>query len=376
MNRTVGIIGGGQLARMTHQAAIALGIDVVVLCPEPDEPAVRAGARWCPGVPDDLEDLRRLAESVDVVTLEHEATPPELLDELVALGHRVAPGSKAARLGRDKAAARAALAPRGVPVAPWVVADDHATVEAFGRRHGWPLVLKAPSGGYDGRGVWMAPTPADARRILADVARPLLVEPHLAFRHELAVLVVRSGRGESVAYPPVETVQRRGTCAEVFVPASAPEIRNAQARRLAVTIAEQIDLVGTMAVELFETPDGLLLNELAVRPHNSAHLTIEACATSQFENHLRAVAGLPLGATDLVVPAAAMANVLGRPDGSDPFAQLARALSVPGARVHCYAKDARPSRKLGHITAVAPSVAEARATTARALGALAPGQAA
>ncbi len=190
------------------------------------------------------------------------------------------------------------------------------------------------------------------------------------------MLVVRSTTGETVAYPPVETVQRDGQCAEVFVPASVPEIRNAQARSLAVNIAEAVGLVGAMAVELFETSEGLLLNELAVRPHNSGHLTIEASTTSQFENHLRAVLGLPLGATDLAVPAAAMANVVGTADGSDPFARMAHALAVPGARVHCYAKAARPNRKLGHITATADTVAEARAITARALGAMATGRAA
>jgi 5-(carboxyamino)imidazole ribonucleotide synthase len=373
---TVGIIGGGQLARMTHQAAIALGVDVVVLCPEPNEPAVAAGARHLAGRPERLADLIALAEQVDVVTVDHEQTPASHLAHLAELGHRVAPGAQAARLGQDKAEARVVLADHGIPTAPWITTEDPAAIDVFGVRHGWPLVLKAPTGGYDGRGVWMATSSAEARRVLAKVGGELLVEPTIAFRHELSVLVVRSTTGETVAYPPVETVQRDGQCAEVFVPAAVPEIRNAQARSLAVNIAEAVELVGAMAVELFETSEGLLLNELAVRPHNSGHLTIESCTTSQFENHLRAVLGLPLGATDLVVPAAAMANVVGTADGSDPFARMAHALAVPGARVHCYAKQARPNRKLGHITATGPTVAAARAITGRALGAMAAGRAA
>ena len=374
LSTTVGIIGGGQLARMTHQAAISLDIDVIVLCPHDDAPAVRAGATHCPGQFDHLPDLIRLAEQVDVVTLDHEQTPAELLAKLAALGHDVAPSATAARLGQDKTEARVVLARYGIPMAPWIQTDDPEAVDAFGDKHGWPLVLKRPTGGYDGRAVWIANDLAEASHVLDQErgvgAVELLIEPVVPFRHELSVLVVRSATGEVVAYPPVETVQRDGQCAEVFVPASIPELRHAQARHLAVTIADAVDLVGIMAVELFETSDGLLLNELAVRPHNSGHLTIEACTTSQFENHLRAIVGLPLGATDLVVPAAVMVNILGPADGTDPFCRIDHALAVPGARVHRYSKTARANRKLGHITATGPSVAEARLTANRALEAL------
>ena len=386
LSTTVGIIGGGQLARMTHQAAIGLGIDVIVLCPHDDAPAVRSGATHCPGRPDHLPDLIRLAEQVDVVTLDHEQTPAELLARLAALGHDVAPSATAARLGQDKTEARVVLARHGIAMAPWIQTDDLEAVDAFGDHHGWPLVLKRPTGGYDGRAVWIANDLAEASHVLDQVrgldqergvgAVELLFEPVVPFRHELSVLVVRSATGEVVAYPPLETVQRDGQCAEVFVPASIPELRHAQARHLAVTIAEAVDLVGIMAVELFETSDGLLLNELAVRPHNSGHLTIEACTTSQFENHLRAVVGMPLGATDLVVPAAVMVNILGPADGTDPFRRIDHALAVPGARVHRYSKTACAKRKLGHITATGPSVAEARITANRALAALSPEQAA
>jgi len=367
---TVGIVGAGQLARMTQQAAISLGVEVVVLGEGSQAPAVRAGATLCPGRPDRLADLIRLADMVDVVTLEHEQTPADLLERLAALGYRVAPGAVAARLGQDKAEARAVLAASGIPVAPWVLTGDLAAIDAFGARHGWPLFLKSPTGGYDGRGVWKVRSPGEAAHLVRDSDRDFLVEPMIPIRHELSVLVVRSTRGEVAAYPAVETVQRDGQCHEVFVPASVPARTADAAHQLALRIADLVDLVGTMAVELFVTGEGLVFNELAVRPHNSGHLSIEACTTSQFENHLRATIGLPLGAPDLRVPAAAMVNVVGGPDGSDPFERLACGLAVPGASLHRYGKEARPSRKLGHVTATGSTVTIARTTAARAVAAL------
>lgn len=366
---TIGIIGGGQLARMTQQAAIALGIQVLVLDDDPGAPAAAAGAEQLLGRPDRLADLLGLAARCDVVTVDHERTPAALLATLAQRGHRVAPGAAAARLGQDKAEARAVLGDHGVPLAPWRLATTGDELDAFAELHGWPLVLKAPTGGYDGRGVWIAPDRAAGEQVLAH-GRPVLVEPHLPFRHELAVLVARSWSGEVVAYPPVETVQRDGQCHEVLLPAAVPVRVATEARQLAVRIAEAVELVGVMAVELFVLDDRLLLNELAVRPHNSAHLTIEACATSQFENHLRAVLDLPLGATDPIVAAACMVNVLGPPDGSDPFADLHRALAVPGAHVHRYGKEPRPARKVGHVTATGRDLPEARALAARAADAL------
>jgi 5-(carboxyamino)imidazole ribonucleotide synthase len=344
---------------MTHQAAISLGVEVVVLCEDADAPAVAAGARHVAGRPDDLDDLRCLASQVDVTTLDHERTPTAALRRLGELGHVVAPGPVAAALGRDKAEARRVLAPLGVPVAPWTLADDPAAVEAFAASHGRRLVLKRPSGGYDGRGVWIVDDPAAAAEVVAAVGE-VLVEPFLAFTRELAVLVVRSGAGEVVAYPVLETVQVDGRCDEVFLPSDVrPDLAEA-ARALAVTVADAIGLVGVMAVELFVAGDRLLLNELALRPHNSGHVTMEACATSQFENLVRAVMGMPLGSTELRVPAACMANVTGPPDGSDPFADVAAALAVPGVSLHRYAKAPRPGRKLGHLTATGVDLADVR----------------
>lgn len=387
MNRidrpTVGIVGGGQLAQMLHQAAISLDVATVVLAPGADAPAVRAGARHLIGRHDRMDDLLALARCCDVVTLDHEHVPTELLAELAASGHAVAPGPAVAAVGRDKALAREHL-DHLVPVAPWrrvgAAGPDGAVAEvaSFAGDHGWPVVLKATTGGYDGRGVTVVRSPGEARRALAAMApAPLLVEAHVRCAHELAVLVVRSGRGEVATYPAVETVQRDGCCQEVLVPAPVDPELAARAERLARTVADQVGLVGVMAVELFATQHGeLLLNELATRPHNSGHLTIEACATSQFENHLRAVLGLPLGSPELRVPAAAMANVVAGPDGRDPFERLAEALSVPGASVHRYGKAPRPGRKLGHITAVGPTPEAALAIATGARRALEPRRAA
>lgn len=370
---TVGIIGGGQLARMTHQAAIGLGVEVWVLCPDAGEPAVRAGARHVPGSPDRYEDLVRLAERCDAITLDHEQTPPEHLERLAREGHRVAPGAPAARLGRDKAEARAVLAPHGIPTAPWTMASDAGALVAFGEQVGWPVIAKRPSGGYDGRGVWAVDGPEQAHAAFDGVEGPLLAEARIAFTHELAVMVVRGDDGDTRTYPPFETVQVDGQCHEVFTPASVSADDEREARRIAIAIAEVVGLVGVMAVELFVTSDGLLLNELAVRPHNSGHLTIEACTASQFENQVRAALGLPLGSTDLEFPGAAMMNIVGPDDGHDPFGDLAPALAIPGAHVHSYQKAARPKRKIGHITATGPTVDEARSTASRAASALTAG---
>jgi len=368
---TVGVVGGGQLARMMVQAAIPLGIDVVVLCDDPRAPAVAAGARHCLGRTDHLPDLLQLAGACDVVTLDHERTPAALLAALAEQGHRVAPGARAAGLGQDKVAARSALASIGVAIAPWALVEDREGIFAFGARHGWPLVIKTPSGGYDGRGVWTATSPLGVDQVLRQAAAPLLVEPRLDFSHELSVMVVRSWTGETATYAPFETVQHDGQCHEVMLPARVPAALADEARHLAITVAEAVELVGAMAVELFVLDGALILNELAVRPHNSAHLTIEACETSQFENHLRAVLGLPLGATDATAPAAAMVNIVGPGDGSDPFTDMERALRVRGAHVHRYGKTPRADRKLGHVTATGTTLDAARATARRAADAIA-----
>jgi 5-(carboxyamino)imidazole ribonucleotide synthase len=346
----VGMVGAGQLARMCQQAAIGLGIELTVLAGSADEPAVLAGARFEEGSPEEIADLRRLASRVDVITFDHEQVEPDLLVELEAEGVNLAPGSAAKLHAQDKLHARRSLAGRGFPMPDFAEASSIGEFDQFAAVHGWPVVAKAPRGGYDGRGVWMLDSRRQAAELIAEAGGPFLLEAMLDIDMEIAVMVARSASGELAAYPVVETVQREAMCREVIAPAEIPSKLADAATRMATDIARRIRLVGVMAVELFVTPDGLLLNELALRPHNSGHYSIEGCVTSQFEQHLRAVLDLPLGDTSLSAPSVATVNVVGGESGDGPESRLAGALGVPGVHVHLYGKQTRPGRKLGHVT--------------------------
>lgn len=357
----VAVIGAGQLARMSQQAAIALDIELRVLSQEHDAPAVRAGATHVPGSWEDEHDLDAVAAGCDVVTFDHELAPPELLERL-AQRAVVRPSPQAMLLTQDKLHARRTLAGARIDVPAYAAVSDVADVETFAAAHGWPVVLKARSGGYDGRGVWVVEdrhAAAATCRSAGEAGVRLLVEEHVAIEQELAVLVARTPSGATAAYPVLATHQHDGICRHVSVPAAIPATQAAAATRLAIAIADGAAVEGLMAVELFLAQGELLVNELALRPHNSGHLTIDACTTSQFEQHLRALLDWPLGETQLLAPAAAMVNVLGPADGSDPAGRLARALAIPQARVHLYGKLARPGRKLGHVTALGATVDEA-----------------
>jgi 5-(carboxyamino)imidazole ribonucleotide synthase len=356
------MVGAGQLARMTYQAAIALGVELRVLATDAGDAAVRAGAPHAVGSAASLADLRAFAARADVLTFDHERVPPEHLAALEAEGVRLAPGAAPKLLAQDKLVARRRLRELGFPVPPFALASTRWEVEEFGAEHGWPLIAKAPRGGYDGQGVQELPAPCRP-------AAPLLLEPRLELERELAVLVARAPGGESVAYPVAETVQHEAMCREIVVPAPIPDALAAEATGLATAVTEAIGATGVVAVELFVTRDGLLVNELALRPHNSGHYTIEGCVTSQFEQHLRAVLDLPLGSAALVARAVATVNVVGPADGSDPAERLAAALAVPGAHVHLYGKAPRPGRKLGHVTVCGddPEPTRAAARTAAAL---------
>ncbi len=356
---TVGMIGGGQLSRMTQQAAISLGVDLHVLAFHDDEPAIRAGATMHEGSHLDAEAVSALAAATTVITLDHEQTPTETLAALVDAGHAVHPRPSASEYAKDKAFARCQFAAWGLPIPAFEVIDANAdAANAFGDNHGWPIVLKAPTGGYDGRGVaFIDSADALATDTLAQNTPTWLLEAAVPIAMEIAVLVARRPSGDSVTYPVVETVQEAGMCRELVLPARIDTDLAEAAAALAVDIADRIDVTGIMAVELFVTHDGqLLINELATRPHNSGHITMEACRTSQFENHLRAVLDWPLGSTQLVAPAAATVNVVGI-DESDSFAAtLPLALEDPTVHVHLYEKGSRPERKLGHVTALADDV--------------------
>lgn len=357
MTPTIGVVGGGQLARMMLPAAARLGVRLVFLARRGDAVA----AVWpdvVEGEPD-ADGLRRLAERVDVITVEHELVDLDTLRALAGEGLAVRPSADTLEVAVDKVRQREVLGAAGVPLAPWTLTGDLAVVETFAAEHGWPLVLKRPRGGYDGRGVWMVDDPAAARAVLDEVGgADLLVEPRIALTGELAVLVARRPGGEMAVYEPVETVQVDAMCREVLQPPRVSAVAAERAHDIGVRVAETIDLVGMLSVELFVSGDDVLLNELAARPHNAGHLTIEAAATSQFENHLRAVADLPLGDTRARGPAA-MVNVVG--GAVDPLERLPAALHAePSAAVHLYGKDYRPGRKLGHVTVTGPDLDRAR----------------
>ncbi|MEU4742721.1 5-(carboxyamino)imidazole ribonucleotide synthase [Actinosynnema sp. NPDC023658] len=350
----VGMIGGGQLARMTHQAAIPLGQSLRVLAESDSDPAALVARDVELGRHTDLDALRAFAKSCDVVTFDHEHVPQEHLHALVADGVKVFPGPDALVHAQDKLVMRVRLAEMGAPVPPFTAVEDAADVLRFGAEHGWPCVLKAVRGGYDGRGVWMLNTPQSAQRVVPELlaaGTPLMVEQCVPMRRELSALVARSPFGQGASWPLVQTVQQEGICVEVLAP--APDAPAEQAQELALRIADELGVVGLLAVELFDTEDGLVVNELAMRPHNSGHWTIEGARTSQFEQHLRAVLDYPLGATDLVAPAVVMANVLGAssPPEMGPDERLHHLFArFPDAHVHLYGKTERPGRKIGHVT--------------------------
>lgn len=350
----VGIVGGGQLARMLYQAAIPLGVDVRILTDTPHDGVARVARDVEVADRHDADALRRFARTCDVLTFDHEHVDPHLLAELEADGVVVRPGARAMAVATDKLAQRALFAELGLPVAPYTPAADLGEVARTWRDRGEPVVVKTARGGYDGRGVWVVTDGDDLAELrAADPPGPFVVEPLLDLELELATLVARGADGTTVHYPVVRTHQEDGMCRSVEAPAAIPDGMAAAAGAIACLAADALDLVGILAVELFVVDGRPLLNELAPRTHNSGHYTIEACATSQFENHLRAVLGLPLGPADLVVPACAMANLVGRAPGLEELA------SYPAhATVHRYGKADRPGRKVGHVTVCGDDPAE------------------
>lgn len=369
--RVVGIVGAGQLARMTCQAAVALDIDVHLLADRTDDPAAGLAARVVYGPPSPA-GLARLAERATVVTFEHERAHPDDVAALAAAGHLVRPGDRTLRVAVDKVVQRRAFAAAGLPVPPFEVVVDGAALARFGEEHGWPVVAKLPTGGYDGRGVWTVGSAAEGERLLGEVGRAVLLEPALDLDAELAVVVCRRPGGEAVTYPVAQTIQRDGICHRVISPAPLPEDLTARAAELGRRVAAETGAVGILAVELFVVGGELLVNEIAARPHNSGHLTIEASASSQFENHLRGVLDLPLGSTTPRAPLAMMANVLGPADLTDPRDRLPDALAVEGAHIHLYGKTPVAGRKLGHVTVLGDDAAVLEERLDRAIRLLAP----
>ena len=349
----VGMVGGGQLARMTAAAAIGLGATFRVLSESENESAALVARDVTIGSHRSLSDITAFAGKCDVITFDHEHVPAEILVKLESDGVLVRPGSGALKYTQDKLAMRERLSALGIPCPRFAPVASTADVEAFTGGAG-KVVLKAVSGGYDGKGVWVCESSAEVEDVLAH-GIPLMAEEFVPFRRELAALVARSPSGQGAAYPIVQTVQVDGICREVIAPAPGllPDLA-VEAEAMALKIAAELGVTGLLAVELFETDrGGLLVNELAMRPHNSGHWTIEGARTSQFEQHLRAVLDLPLGSC--APPEGTftvMANLLG---GTDPdvFDRYLHVMAAdPAVKVHFYGKEVRPGRKIGHVTIV------------------------
>jgi 5-(carboxyamino)imidazole ribonucleotide synthase len=368
----VGIIGGGQLARMMYQASIALGIEVRLLAEAPDVSAAGAVHDVTVGDYTDPSTVRAFAKGCDAVTFDHEHVPGGLLRDLEADGVVVRPGPQALLHAQDKAVMRERLSALGLPCPAYRVVPDAAALTVFGDEQGWPVIAKTSRGGYDGKGVWKLEGPDDAAQPFADLAPGVQVvaEEYVDFARELSALVVRSPSGQAVAYPVSESVQRNGVCVETVTP--APDLQPEQAvaaELLALTVAHELEVVGLLAVELMQRRDGsVVVNELAMRPHNTGHWTIDGAHTSQFENHLRAVLDLPLGDPTARAPWTVMANVLGGTVEDLPSALLHCFARDRRLRAHLYGKQVRPGRKVGHVTTYGDDLAETRKRARHAAG--------
>jgi 5-(carboxyamino)imidazole ribonucleotide synthase len=371
----VGIVGGGQLARMMYEASIGLGIRVALLAEGPDVSAAQVVHDVTVGDYTDHDTLRAFAGRVDVITFDHEHVPTGLLRDLEAAGTAVRPGPDALVHAQDKVVMRDRLSAAGIPCPAYRVVADADALRAFGDETGWPVIAKTSRGGYDGKGVWKIDDPVGADEPFAALGgltagAEILAEEYVDFARELSALVVRAPSGQAVAYPVTESVQRDGICVETTTPAPGlTEEQAVAAEALALQVAGELGVVGVLAVELMERREGtVVVNELAMRPHNTGHWSIDGAHTSQFENHLRAVLDLPLGDPGTREDWTVMANVLGGGEPDLPSTLLHCFARDRRLRVQLYGKEVKPGRKVGHVTTYGDDLVEVRRRARHAAG--------
>lgn len=367
--KTIGIIGGGQLGRMLTLAALPLGFKVVVVNPSAGSPAAQVGAEEIVADLYDPKALQELAERSDYITIEIEHLDVDAIDSIAKLGTPVNPAPSIIRIIQDKFAQKKFLAAAGIPVAPFVaIESEKDAIEALEKFDG-KMLLKTRLGAYDGRGNMVVASAADIKQAFKRFdGTPLYAEAFIPFERELAVMVARSMRDEIALYPIVQTIHERNICIEVLAPAPVSDDIHKRAAAIANSVAELLQGAGTFGIEMFLTKTGdILINEIAPRVHNSGHYTTEASRTSQFEQHVRAISDLPLGDTSMVVPAAVMVNILGEHDRPTIITGLEDSLSIPATSVHLYGKfPTKIDRKMGHITATASTIEEARKNARKA----------
>jgi len=349
----VGFIGAGQLARMSAAPAIALDLRLAVLANHPEDGAAQVIPDVLIGNPDDPDAVEALARHCDVVTFDHELVDTALLENLESRGFAMRPSSSVMRLSQSKRMQRERFHELGLPAPTFLVVTDRTPVADFADRVGFPLIVKADRGGYDGRGVWSVDDRLGLDTLLDELADPgitPILEEQVTLERELAMQIARSPSGEMRTYPLVETVQADGMLRELIAPAPDADGLQDLARQIVETIAADSGVVGLLAVEFFQSNGTLLINEIATRPHNSGHYSIEGARTSQFEQHLRAVLDLPLGSTESITRWAVTENIVGAPVGDLTRAQIERTMALDGVHIHLYGKEARPGRKIGHLT--------------------------
>jgi 5-(carboxyamino)imidazole ribonucleotide synthase len=345
----VGVIGAGQLARMSIAPATALGVDLLLLAADSQDSGAQI-TNHIVGDYKDLETVRAFAKKCDVVTFEHELIPLSIVKALEADGVVVRPSSSAFVYSQDKAAMREKLS--SFPSPHWQIVTSADQV------HDFPVIAKAISGGYDGRGVWKVSDAKELAALLQQTPK-LLIEELVDFDYEIAVMVARSPHGQATTWAPTQTIQEDGICTMTISPAPHLSVAlSEKAQKLALDVAAAVGVVGVMAVELFVKGDEIFINELAMRPHNSGHWTIDGSHTSQFEQHLRAILDLPLGDPSMSASLAVMGNVLGgdKPDMYRPYLHLMA--RTPALKFHHYKKEVRPGRKIGHVTMVGENLVE------------------